>query len=97
MAIFAEINENQTVLRVLIVPPEHAHRGQAYLAEDLSLAGTWVETTMDGSVHGRYAGIGRVFDDLLLTFANTLSYSKLRFNDDDLVFDDQPLIYSAGV
>lgn len=45
MAHFAEIDENNVVLRVVVVPDEHEDRGQEFLAEDLGLGGTWLKTS----------------------------------------------------
>jgi hypothetical protein len=45
MAHFAEINENNIVLRVLSVPDEEEHRGEDFLSNDLGLGGTWVQTS----------------------------------------------------
>lgn len=45
MAHFAEIDENNVVLRVLVVPDEQEHRGQEYLTHDCNLGGTWVKTS----------------------------------------------------
>lgn len=57
MAYFAEI-ENDSVKRVLVVPDEDEHRGQDFLAIDLGLGGTWVQTSYNGSIRKNYAGIG---------------------------------------
>ncbi len=43
MSHFAEIDESNTVLRVLVVPDEQEHRGQEYMADDLGLGGTWIQ------------------------------------------------------
>lgn len=45
MAHFAEIDDNNIVLRVLKVDNEQEHRGQQFLAEDLQLGGTWIQTS----------------------------------------------------
>ena len=45
MAHFAEIDENNIVLRVVVIPDEEEHRGQEYLAEDMQLGGTWLKTS----------------------------------------------------
>lgn len=52
MAHFAEIDENNVVLRVLVVGDEQEHRGQDFLAGDLGLGGTWVQTSFN-SKHGK--------------------------------------------
>ena len=62
MAHFAEINNTNKVLRVLVVPNEQEHRGQEYLANDLNMGGTWVQTSYNANFGGKYAGIGDIWD-----------------------------------
>ena len=64
MAHFAEIDENGIVLRVLVVPNEQEERGQDFLAEDLSLGGTWVQTSYNARIRKNYAGVGYTYDPL---------------------------------
>jgi hypothetical protein len=64
MAHFAEIDSNNVVLRVLVVADEHEHRGQEFLANDCSLGGTWVQTSYNGKIRGKFAGIGDIYDDV---------------------------------
>jgi len=45
MAHFAEINDNNIVLRVLVVPDEEEHRGQDYLSQDIGISGRWIKTS----------------------------------------------------
>jgi hypothetical protein len=45
MAHFAELDQNNVVLRVLVVPDNQEHRGQEYLAEELGLGGVWMQTS----------------------------------------------------
>ena len=61
MAHFAEI-ENNIVTRVLVVPDGQEHRGQEYLADDLHLGGTWVQTSYNARIRKNYAGVGFTFD-----------------------------------
>jgi hypothetical protein len=58
MAHFAEINSNNKVVQVLVVPNEQEHRGQEFLAEDLGLGGTWIQTSYNHNFGGKYASIG---------------------------------------
>ena len=78
MAHFAEIDENNTVIRVLVIGNDDEHRGQEFLADDLGLGGTWIQTSYntrgnvhyetdgepDGGIalHMNYAGIGYSWD-----------------------------------
>jgi len=74
MAHFAEIDENNIVLRVLVIDNEHERNGQTYLAEDLGFGGTWIQTSYNthGGVHDlegiplrkNYAGIGYTYDEV---------------------------------
>ena len=62
MAHFAEIDENGVVLRVLVVPDAEENRGQEFLADDLELGGTWVQTSYNARIRKNYAGIGMLYD-----------------------------------
>jgi hypothetical protein len=72
MAHFAEIDADNLVVRVLVVPDAQENRGQEFLADDLGLGGTWKKTSYNtqGGVHANggtpyrknYAGIGFTFD-----------------------------------
>jgi hypothetical protein len=72
MAHFAEIDADNLVVRVLVVPDAQENRGQEFLADDLGLGGTWKKTSYNtqAGVHANggtpyrknYAGIGFTFD-----------------------------------
>jgi len=62
MAHFAQIDENNIVVEVLVVPDDQEHRGQDFLAVDLGLGGTWIQTSYNHNIRGTYAGIGYTYD-----------------------------------
>ncbi len=78
MAHFAEIGADNIVINVVCVPDDQEHRGQEYMADDLGLGGTWIQTSYntyanvhyetngepDGGIalHMNYAGIGCSWD-----------------------------------
>jgi len=62
MAHFAEIDENKIVKQVLVVPDEQEHRGQDFLANDLGLGGTWIQTSYNHKIRKQYAGVGFKYD-----------------------------------
>ena len=78
MAHFAKINEDNIVVDVLVVADADEHRGQEFLADDLRLGGTWIQTsynTVAGGhrlggtpVRGNYAGVGLIYDPDLDAF-----------------------------
>jgi hypothetical protein len=63
MAHFAEIDSNNIVTQVLVVPDEQEHRGQDFLAGDLGLGGTWIQTSYNNKIRKQYAGIGYTYDE----------------------------------
>lgn len=62
MAHFAEIDNDGIVKQVLVVPDQQEHRGQDYLANDLGLGGTWIQTSYNHHIRKQYAGIGFKYD-----------------------------------
>ena len=54
MAHFAEIDNDNIVVRVVVVPDEQEHRGQEFMADDLGLGGT--------PLHKNYAAPGNLWD-----------------------------------
>ena len=64
MAHFAQIDENNKVINVLVVSDEQEHRGQEFLSEDLGLGGTWIQTSYNGNIRSVFAGIGDTYDPI---------------------------------
>lgn len=64
MAHFAEIDNTNKVLRVLVVDNSQEDRGQEFLAEDCGLGGTWIQTSYNGNIRGKFAGIGDIYDPI---------------------------------
>jgi hypothetical protein len=62
MAHFAQINENNIVVNVVVVPDDQEHRGQEFLSNDLNLGGQWVQTSFNNNFRGKFAGIGDTYD-----------------------------------
>jgi len=62
MAHFAEIDSNNIVLRVVVVPDEEEHRGQDFLANDVGLGGTWIQTSYNNNIRKQFANIGFIYD-----------------------------------
>jgi len=73
MAHFAELDDNNTVLRVLVISndvcgeptldfPDTEAAGRAFIANTLKLGGTWKQTSYNGNFRAKYAGIGDTYD-----------------------------------
>ena len=63
MAHFAEMNSDNKIIRVLVVSNDDEHRGQEFLAEDLGLGGTWIQTSYNNNIRKQFAGIGFSYDE----------------------------------
>jgi hypothetical protein len=74
MAYFAEIDENNIVIRVLAVSDEEEHRGQEFLADDLGLGGTWIQTSYNNRIRKQYAGIGFTYNPVADVFVQPQPY-----------------------
>ena len=68
MAHFAEIDENNIVLRVLVTDNNdpNGDEGHQWLAENLG--GTWVKTSYNGNIRKNFAGVGFTYDESLDAF-----------------------------
>lgn len=62
MAHFAEIDKNNVVLRVLVVDNSLEQQGADFLANQLGLGGTWIQTSYSASFRKNFAGIGHYYD-----------------------------------
>jgi hypothetical protein len=80
MAHFAEINDENTVLRVLVVPNEEEHRGEEFLSVDLGLGGKWVQTSFNSTIRKTYAGVGYVYNPELDIFLPPKPYPSWALN-----------------
>lgn len=60
MAHFAEINSDNVVLRVIVVPDEHEADGEQWCAD--LFGGTWKQTSYNNTIRYNFAGIGYTYD-----------------------------------
>ena len=82
MAHFAELDADNIVVRVLVVPNEQENRGHDYLATDLGLGGTWVQTSYNATIRKNYAGIGYSFDSGRDAFIPPKPFASWTLNED---------------
>ena len=97
MAHFAEIDNDGTVLRVLVVANDQENRGQEFLANDLGLGGTWKKTSYNtiGGVHTsggtayrkNYAGIGYKYDAVRDAFIPPKPFPSWELNEDSCLWE----------
>jgi len=81
VAHFAQINENNVVVNVLVVPDDQEHRGQAFLADDLGLGGTWIQTSYNNNFRKQYAMIGGTYDSVNDVFIDIRPFDSWSLDD----------------
>ena len=92
MAHFAEIDENNIVTRVLVVPDAEEHRGQEFLANDLGLGGLWIQTSYNAKIRKNFAGIGFEFDATRDAFIAP----KPDCHSDSITFDEESCTWNCS-
>ena len=88
MAHFVELDENNVVLRVIVVDTkdnsdangvEKEYIGAAF-CENL-FAGRWVQTSYNGNIRKRFAGIGYTYDETLDAFISPKPFPSWNLNE----------------
>ena len=92
MAHFAEIDSNNKVVRVLVVPDNVEDRGQDYLANDLGLGGTWIQTSYNNRIRKNFAGIGFDYDATRDAFIAPKPFASWLLNEDTCQWE-APIAY----
>lgn len=97
MAHFAEIDESNLVVRVLVIEDTHENNGADYLANTLGLGGTWIQTSYNthGGVHSsggtplrkNYAGVGFTYDSDLDAFIPLKPFDSWVLNEETCLWD----------
>jgi hypothetical protein len=84
MSHWAEIDENNTVLRVLVGNNSEPDEGEAFMN---SLGGTWVKTSYNGNIRKNFAGIGYTYDAGRDAFIPTKPYESWLLNEDTCLWE----------
>jgi hypothetical protein len=61
MAHFAEIDENNFVVRVLVTDNDYPNEGYDWLVE--TFGGRWVQTSYNARIRANFAGVGFTYDE----------------------------------
>jgi hypothetical protein len=80
VAHFAELDENNKVIRVLVVSNEVEHRGEDYLVNELGFGGRWVQTSYNHNFRNKFAGEGDVYDPEADVFYSPSPYPSWTLN-----------------
>jgi hypothetical protein len=97
MAHFAKIDTNNIVTQVAVVADSQQDRGQEFLADDIGLGGTWLQTSYNtrGGIHinggtpfrKNFAGIGYTYDPVRDAFIPPQPYPSWTLNETSCCWD----------
>jgi hypothetical protein len=65
MAHFAQIDKNNIVQQVIVIDNKHAlteEAGLSFIKDVLKFDGTWLQTSYNGNIRGKFAGISDIYD-----------------------------------
>lgn len=91
MAHFAELDENNIVLRVIVVDNEDVKdkgvekesKGKGFCKKLLPSSGAWIQTSYNGNIRKQYAGKGMTFDAVKDKFISPQPYPSWSLNKED--------------
>ena len=86
MAHFAQIDENNIVLRVTVGDNNEPDEGYQWLIDNLG--GTWVKTSYNGNIRKNFAGIGFTYDEIRDAFIPPKPEGNWILNDDTCKWEE---------
>ena len=98
MAYFAELNENNIVLRVVVIDDKYEQEGIEW-CENCFNGGIWVQTSYTGSIRKNYAGVGYTYDANRDAFIEPKPFDSWVLNEETYKWESSipfPMTYKYG-
>lgn len=76
MAHWAQIDENNVVIQVTVGDNNDPNGDEGYQWLIDNLGGTWIKTSYNGNIRGKFAGIGDIYDPELDQFISPVIASE---------------------
>lgn len=87
MAHWAEIDENNIVIRVTVGDNNDPKGDQGYQWLIDNLGGTWIKTSYNGTIRKNYAGIGFTYDSIRDAFIPPKPFESWTLNEDTCIWE----------
>jgi hypothetical protein len=84
MSNWAEIDNNNKVIRVLVGDNNSPDEGEAFMN---SLGGTWIKTSFNGTIRKNFACIGMTYDKTRDAFIDPKPDNAIGFNEETCRWD----------
>jgi hypothetical protein len=85
MAHFAELDENNIVLQVLVTNNDFENEGHDWLV--MTFGGTWVKTSYNASIRKNFAGVGFFYDETRDAFIPPKPFGSWVLNEETCRWD----------
>lgn len=85
MSHFAELDENNVVIRVLVGDNNLPNEGYDWFVENLG--GRWVQTSYNANFRKHFAGIGFTYDEELDAFISPKPYESWVLNEETCLWE----------
>lgn len=82
MAHFAELDDQNIVIRVLVTDNNDPNGDEGYQWLEETLGGTWIQTSYNGNFRKNFAGIGYTYDSNLDAFIAPKPFDSWELNED---------------
>lgn len=92
MAHFAELNENNTVIRVLVTDNNDPAGDEGYSWLVNNLGGRWIQTSYNANFRKHFAGIGFIYNEELDAFIPPKPFESWILNEKTCVWES-PIPY----
>lgn len=94
MSHWAEVDENNVVLRVLVGDNNDPAGDEGYTWLLNNLGGKWLKTSYNGNIRKNYAGIGYTYDEVLDAFVPPQPFASWTLNAETALWE-APIAYPA--
>lgn len=94
MSHWAELDEDNVVLRVLVGDNEDPNGDEGYQWLLENLGGTWVKTSYNATIRKNFAGIGYSYDEALDAFVPPKPYNSWILNEETAIWE-APVAYPS--
>jgi hypothetical protein len=85
MAHFAELDQDNIVVQVLVTDNDYPNEGYDWLVENLG--GTWVQTSYNATIRKNFAGVGFTYDEALDAFIPPKPFDSWLLNEETCLWD----------
>lgn len=95
MAHFAEVDDNNIVLRVLVTDNNDPNGDEGYQWLVTNLGGVWIKTSYNANIRKNFAGVGFIYDEGRDAFIAPQPYPSWILNENTCQWE-APIVKPAG-